>query len=722
VASKRVVLQIEGMKCASCAAAIDKSLSRIPGVSDVATSLATGKTSLIYDPDRVQIDRVIKTIKDLGYGAKELGEERKEVRKGLRLFFLGLILTIPIFIVELFLELPGEGYLLFGLATPVQFVVGWPFYRRAYGALKSRMATVDTLVVLSTSAAYLYSFSTTFFISGPAFYEASAAVITTITLGTLLEEMSYTRTGEAISKLLRLAPKTARVIRGKEELDIPIEEVSVGDIIVVRPGENIPVDGVVIEGYSSVDESIITGESIPVEKREGDQVIGATTNQKGALRLRATKVGSETALAQIVRMVEEAQMSKAPVQRIADRVVTWFVPLVLVSALVAFSVWYFSLGVSFLFALTVFVTMLVVACPCALGIATPTAIMVGIGKGAEHGILFKSGEATEVAHKVNAVVFDKTGTLTKGEPEVRDIIPLGDYSEGEILRLAAVAEKGSEHPLGEAVVKRARAMGINLPDADSFLAVPGKGIKAKYQDKQILLGNRKLMEENKVEIAGIEAEIKILEEQGKTVMILALNGEAIGIISVADTLKEGSREAIEGLKRLGIEVMMLTGDNERMAKAIAQELDIDRVLAEVLPGEKANAIRSLQEEGRVVAMVGDGINDAPALTQADIGIAIGSGTDIAIEAGDIVLIRNDLRDVVCSMILSKRTMGKIKQNLGFAFAYNVVAIPIAAGVLYPLLHTLVLSPMLGAIAMVLSDICVIGNSLLLRRLKLAEHY
>jgi len=715
-------LQIEGMKCASCAAAIDKSLSRIPGVSDVATSLATGKTSLIYDPDRVQIDRVIKTIKDLGYGAKELGEERKEVRKGLRLFFLGLILTIPIFIVELFLELPGEGYLLFGLATPVQFVVGWPFYRRAYGALKSRMATVDTLVVLSTSAAYLYSFSTTFFISGPAFYEASAAVITTITLGTLLEEMSYTRTGEAISKLLRLAPKTARVIRGKEELDIPIEEVSVGDIIVVRPGENIPVDGVVIEGYSSVDESIITGESIPVEKREGDQVIGATTNQKGALRLRATKVGSETALAQIVRMVEEAQMSKAPVQRIADRVVTWFVPLVLVSALVAFSVWYFSLGVSFLFALTVFVTMLVVACPCALGIATPTAIMVGIGKGAEHGILFKSGEATEVAHKVNAVVFDKTGTLTKGEPEVRDIIPLGDYSEGEILRLAAVAEKGSEHPLGEAVVKRARAMGINLPDADSFLAVPGKGIKAKYQDKQILLGNRKLMEENKVEIAGIEAEIKILEEQGKTVMILALNGEAIGIISVADTLKEGSREAIEGLKRLGIEVMMLTGDNERMAKAIAQELDIDRVLAEVLPGEKANAIRSLQEEGRVVAMVGDGINDAPALTQADIGIAIGSGTDIAIEAGDIVLIRNDLRDVVCSMILSKRTMGKIKQNLGFAFAYNVVAIPIAAGVLYPLLHTLVLSPMLGAIAMVLSDICVIGNSLLLRRLKLAEHY
>ncbi len=715
-------MQIEGMKCASCAAAIDKSLSRIPGVSDVATSLATGKTSLIYDPDRVQIDRVIKTIKDLGYGAKELGEERKEVRKGLRLFFLGLILTIPIFIVELFLELPGEGYLLFGLATPVQFVVGWPFYRRAYGALKSRMATVDTLVVLSTSAAYLYSFSTTFFISGPAFYEASAAVITTITLGTLLEEMSYTRTGEAISKLLRLAPKTARVIRGKEELDIPIEEVSVGDIIVVRPGENIPVDGVVIEGYSSVDESIITGESIPVEKREGDQVIGATTNQKGALRLRATKVGSETALAQIVRMVEEAQMSKAPVQRIADRVVTWFVPLVLVSALVAFSVWYFSLGVSFLFALTVFVTMLVVACPCALGIATPTAIMVGIGKGAEHGILFKSGEATEVAHKVNAVVFDKTGTLTKGEPEVRDIIPLGDYSEGEILRLAAVAEKGSEHPLGEAVVKRARAMGINLPDADSFLAVPGKGIKAKYQDKQILLGNRKLMEENKVEIAGIEAEIKILEEQGKTVMILALNGEAIGIISVADTLKEGSREAIEGLKRLGIEVMMLTGDNERMAKAIAQELDIDRVLAEVLPGEKANAIRSLQEEGRVVAMVGDGINDAPALTQADIGIAIGSGTDIAIEAGDIVLIRNDLRDVVCSMILSKRTMGKIKQNLGFAFAYNVVAIPIAAGVLYPLLHTLVLSPMLGAIAMVLSDICVIGNSLLLRRLKLAEHY
>jgi len=725
MSTEKIVLNIEGMRCSGCVATIEKSLSRVGGVFNVAVSLATGKASLEYDPQSVDLGTIIEAIERAGYKAQELAaelEKGKGVQRELRLFILGLILTIPILIMELFFDFEGKSLLLFMLATPVQFVVGWPFYKRAYNALKNRTATVDTLVILSTSTAYLYSIAATFFISGPTFYEASAAVITTITLGMMLEHIATGRTGEAIKKLMSLAPKTARVIRDGKEQDILVEGIGAGDIVIVKPGEQIAVDGRVIGGYSAVDESMISGESIPVEKKEGDEVIGATTNKTGTLKFKATRIGREMALSQIVSLVEEAQLSKAPVQRIADRIVTWFVPLVLLTALAAFFVWYLPLHATFLFALTVFVAILVVACPCALGIATPTAIMVGTGKGAEHGILFKSGRVTEVVYKVNVIVFDKTGTLTKGKPEVTDVIALEGHDEGEVLRLAAIAERRSEHPLGETIVKQAGEKGIDVPEAHSFLAVPGKGIKAKYGDKQILFGNRRLMEEYGIEITQIEDGIKNLEQQGKTTMVLVTNNRAIGIIAIADTLKEYSKETIAELKRMGIEVMMLTGDNERAATRIAEELGIDRVLAEVLPGEKVNAIKSMQQEGKVVAMVGDGINDAPALTQADIGIAIGSGTDIAKEAGNIVLIKEDLRDVVCSIELSKKTMVKIKQNLGLAFIYNMIAIPMAAGILYPVFHTLVLSPMLAAVAMVSSDISVVGNSLLLRRFNIDKYH
>lgn len=725
--TRKVVLQIEGMDCPSCAATIEGALSRRSGVLNSAVNFTSRKAILQYNPTQVNLEEILEVVKRAGYKASEFeeeleAEEKKKIRKGWYFFALGVALTIPVVIIELFFDFPLKTTLLFLLATPVQFVVGLPFYRRAYGALRSRTATVDTLVVLSTSAAYFYSVATTFFISGNTFYEASATVITTITLGMLLEDISSSRAGDAIKKLMGLAPKTARVIRDEEERDIPVEYVLVDDIVAVRPGERIPVDGVVIEGCSSVDESMISGESIPVEKAEGSEVIGGTINKSGALRFRATRVGRDTVLAQIVKLVEEAQGSKAPIQRIADRVVTYFVPTVLLSALVAFLIWYFLLGTTFLFALTVFITMLVVACPCALGIATPTAVMVGMGKGAEHGILFKGAPALEKAHRLNAIVFDKTGTLTKGKPVVTDVIALDHHTRDEILKFASIAEKNSEHHLGQAIIQKAEEAEVTLGDPDWFATVPGKGIKAKYTGKHIALGNRKLMEDDGVELSHIEDKLKGLEEQGKTAMMLTVDREIMGVIAVADVLKENAGEAIQELKRNGAEIIMLTGDNERAARAIAKELNIERIFAEVLPGEKVGVITNLQKEGKVVAMVGDGINDAPALTQADIGIAIGSGTDIAIEAGNIILIKDDLRDVACLLKLSRKTTGKIKQNLVLAFLYNVIAIPIAAGVLYPVFHFLVLSPMLAAMAMVLSDISVVGNSLLLRRFDMDQYH
>jgi len=715
--ARKVVLQIEGMDCAHCAVAIERSISKLRGVVGANVNLATERATVEYDPKKVDLRAIEQSIEDAGYKVRErkpIGIERMKRRAAL--IVLGLALTIPVLIVELFFVFPEKKPLLFLLATPVQFIVGWRFYKGAYYSLKNKFANVDVLVVLSTSAAYFYSLAATFFIEGPTFYEASATIVTTISIGMFLEDLARGRTGEAIKKLISLQPETATVSRRGKEVQVPVGHVRVGDIVLIRPGKRIPVDGVVVKGYSSVDESIITGESIPVEKKEGDKVIGATINKTGVLSIKATRVGKDTALSQIIRVVEEAQASKAPIQRIADTIVSYFVPIVLAIATASFVAWYFVFDSSFLFALTVFVSVLVVACPCALGIATPTAIMVGLGKGAEHGILIKNGAALERAHRMTTIIFDKTRTLTMGEPKVTDIIALGNRKE--VLLLAAIAEKGSEHPLANTIVSKAKEELKKVPDADWFKAVPGEGVKAKYRGKEILLGNRKMMSAGKVDVVHFDGQIEKLEREGKTAMILAVDKKAIGIIAVADVLRKPSKKAVNELREAGIEVMMLTGDNKRTAEAIAKKVGIDHVLADVLPYDKAWEVKKLQNKGKVVGMVGDGINDAPALTQADVGIAIGAGTDIAIEAGDIVLIKNDLTDVACFTRLSRKTMGKIKQNLFFAFFYNILAIPIAAGVLYPFFHVVVISPMIAAIAMVLSDVTVVGNSLLLKGFEL----
>ncbi|MBO3798406.1 MAG: heavy metal translocating P-type ATPase [Candidatus Brockarchaeota archaeon] len=721
---KKIFLKVDGMECADCAVTIEKALTNTRGVLNASVNFVTGKAILEYDPKTVDIREILKVIENAGYMAEEFKQgdatEDRKIKGEMRLLVLSFSLTVPILIIELFLEFIGKNFLLFVLTTPVQFIAGYPFYKRAYSALKNRNATVDTLVVLSTSAAYFYSVAASFFISGPTFYEASASVITTISLGELLERISYGKTGAAIQRLVGLQPQTARVIREGGEAEVPIGHVRVGDIVIVRPGERIPVDGTVIGGHSAVDESMVTGESMPVDKKEGDMVIGATINKSGVLKIKATRVGKDTLLAQIIKIVEETQSSKAPVQRIADRVVSYFVPLVLFSAFIAFIVWHFWLNSTLLFALTVFVTMLVVACPCALGIAVPTAIMVAIGMGAEHGILIKGGEALEIGGKVTTIVFDKTATLTKGEPELTDIVTLSEYDGKEILKLAAALEKYSEHPIGKAVVRRAEGKGIEIPDVETFEEIIGYGLKAKYDGKNIMLGNREFMLKERIEIQHLEEELRKLEEQGKTSMILAFNGRAVGIIAVTDVLREHVREVVEWLHRMGKEIIMMTGDNERVANAVAKQLNVDRALAQILPWGKAKEIKRLQKEGKIVAMVGDGINDAPALTQANVGIAMSSGTDIAKESGKVILVKEDIRDIVCFIELSRKTMSKIKQNLLFAFIYNVIAIPIAAGVLYPLLHTLILSPMLAAVAMTLSDVSVIGNSLLLKRLDIGK--
>jgi len=612
---------------------------------------------------------------------------------------------------------------LFLLATPVQFIGGWRYYRGAWDALKVKTANMDTLIATGTTTAWLYSTVVTLQLTFPSvfprifpeeeiYFDTAALIVALILLGKLLEEVTKRRASEAVRKLMDLQPRMARVVRNGEELEVPVEKVEVGDLVVVRPGEKIPVDGVVVEGYSSVDESMITGESIPVEKKVSDKVIGATFNKTGMLKFKAIKVGADTTLSQIITLVEEAQLSSAPIQRLADRVSAYFVPGVIGTAVLVFIFWYLNIG-SLTFALTRFIAVVIVACPCALGIATPASIMVGTGKGAENGILIKGGEYLEKALKLRVIVFDKTGTLTKGKPSVTDIVSSGDFGEEEILRLAAIAEKGSEHPLGEAVLDSAKEKGLEVEGLEAFEAIPGQGVKAAYKGQSILLGNRRLMSENKIELSMLDERIRNLEEEGKTVMILAVNKKATGLIAVADTLKEYSKEAVRKLQQMGIDVVMLTGDNERTAKAIAGKLGIRRVLAEVLPGDKAKEIKALQGEGLAVGMVGDGINDAPALAQADVGIAIGSGTDVAIETGGIVLIKDDLRDVVAAIQLSRSTVRKIKENLFWAFAYNVALIPIAAGILAPL--GIMMNPIYAAAAMALSSVSVVTNSLTLRR-------
>ncbi|MBW2970597.1 copper-translocating P-type ATPase, partial [Candidatus Woesearchaeota archaeon] len=588
----------------------------------------------------------------------------------------------------------------------------WPMYKNAFFALKTRSANMDTLVVMGTSAAYFYSVFVVLSGSGHVYFEASAVLITIVLLGRVLEARAKGKTSEAIKKLIGLKPKIATIIKDSKEIRISVEAVKVGDKVVVKPGEKIPVDGVIIEGRSAVDESMVTGESIPVEKRKGDKVIGATINKHGSFVFKATKVGANTTLAQIIKLVEEAQGSKAPIQRFADSVAAYFVPGVLVVALLTFMFWIGVARTEFSFAMITSVAVLVIACPCALGLATPTAIMVGTGKGARKGILIKGGEALERAHKIDYIILDKTGTITSGKPEVTDIIPLGKTDAKILLRVAASLENKSEHPLADAILKKAKESKIVLKKCVGFEAVPGKGIKAKIGSKQYLLGNQKLMQGNKVSSNKYNEKIRRLEQQGKTVMIVAESKKVIGLIAVADTIKETSVKAVRQLQRMKIRVFMITGDNERTAKAIAKQVGINHYFAEVMPEDKVKYVKKLQRKG-VVAMVGDGINDAPALAQADIGIAMGSGTDVAMETGDIVLMRDDLLDVVRSIKLSRMTMSKIRQNMFWALFYNSLGIPIAAGLLYPFTGWL-LNPMIAGTAMALSSVSVVSNSLLLK--------
>ncbi|HUK85698.1 MAG TPA: heavy metal translocating P-type ATPase [Candidatus Acidoferrum sp.] len=732
VIHEKIVLQIGGMSCVNCAKTIEKALGNREGIYNAVVNFAAESVSVEYNPQQISLLSIKKTILDSGYQVIEqqqkthegtAGEERKRHIRHLKILLAtSVALTIPILVLMWLSPLPMEqnNILMFLLATPVQFIVGWTFYVGTYKGLRNKTTNMDTLIAMGTSTAWIYSTIVTFapnvFPGAGVFFDTATMIMSFILLGKLLDAVAKGRTSEAIRKIMGLQAKTARVIRNSEEQEIPIEDVQVGEIIVVRPGEKIPVDGTVTEGYSAVDEKVITGESIPVEKRISDQVIGATINKTGMLKFKATKVGKDTVLAQIISMVEDALTSKAPIQRLADIASGYFVPAIIITATLSALIWYFIVGASFIFSLTVFIAVLIVACPCALGLATPTAIMVGVGKGAENGILIKNGEALEATYKLQTVVFDKTGTLTKGEPEVTDLIPNGTFNEDQLLQLAGITEKNSEHPLGAAILKRAKEKGIQIDEPDVFNALPGYGVEVEHKGTKILLGNRKLMEANNLDISVLEGKMSVLEKEGKTAMLLAVDNQFAGLIAVADTLKEHSADAVKTLQQMGFEVIMITGDNQRTAKAIAAQVGVNRVFAEVLPSEKATEIKKLQAEGKVVAMVGDGINDAPALAQANIGIAVGSGSDVAIETGDIVLIKNDLRDVVVAIQLSRATMKKIRQNLFWAFFYNIILVPLAAGAFYPIIHVL-FNPVYAAAAMASSSVTVVTNASLLRRFK-----
>ena len=657
--------------------------------------------------------------------AKTFEKPQAEIKRLKLLLIASIIFTVPIIVLTNVSIIPAtiNNYLLLLLETPVQFVIGWRFYRGTYDAFKNRMGNMDVLIATGTTAAWAYSTAVTFFpiffpVSG-VYFDAAAMILTLILLGNLLEHVAKGRASEAVRRLMDLQPRMGHVLRNDREIDVPVESVGVGDLLVVRPGERIPVDGTVIEGSSAVDQSVVTGESIPVEKAKGDDVIGATINTSGVLKICATRVGADTVLSKIVRLVEEAQMARAPIQRLADRVAAYFVPAVVLIAAGVGAGWYLIGSFPLNFAVLAFVSVIIIACPCALGLATPAAILVGTAKGAQNGILIKGGEYLETAHKLQAIVFDKTGTLTQGTPSVTDIVTTGDQSEEQVLQLAAIAERGSEHPLGRAVLHAAEKKGLKVPEPSSFKAVPGQGVVIEYGGKTILLGNRKLNEAHNLDLRSVEPSIARLEDEGKTVMILSSEKEPIGIIGLADTLKEDAVDAVRRLQQMNIEVVMLTGDNPQTAKAIAGKLGIVRVVAEVLPEQKELIIRQLQNEGKVVGMVGDGINDAPALAAANVGIAIGSGTDVAVETGGIVLIRNRLLDVVTAIRLSKATMRKIKQNLFWAFCYNVALIPIAAGALVPFFGADVYNylPTFSAAAMATSSVTVLGNSLLLNRFR-----
>lgn len=725
---KHTTLGVTGMHCAACARRVETSLAALDGVKEAAVNLATERATVAYDAGQISAEQLIESVTDLGYGASEIAEateardkeavaRESEIRHQTVRFILAALLSFPL-VLAMFVHMLDlrvgrfllSPYVQFALATPVQLVAGWQFYRGSYNALRSRSANMDVLIALGTTAAYVYSTVITFFSQGPVYFETSALVITLILLGKLLEAVAKGRTSEAIRKLIGLQPRTARVIRDGLEIDLPVHQVVVGDIVVTRPGERIPVDGVIIEGSSSVNESMLTGESVPVDKAIGDEVIGATINEHGSFKFRTTKVGKDTVLSQIVKLVEEAQGSKAPVQRLADVVSGYFVPAVVVIAILTLIISY-SLGMGFTEALIRFTSVLVIACPCSLGLATPTAIMVGTGKGAEKGILIRSGEHLEKAHKIDAIVLDKTGTITKGEPEVTDVIEL-ESPRQDLLRLAAAAERNSEHPLAAAIVKYADSEEIDIPSPADFTAIPGEGVKVTVDGKQVLVGNVRLMAESDIDTSAAGELLHQLENKGKTAMIVAVDKRVAGLIAVADTVKETSRSAIHSLKKMGITVYMLTGDNERTARAIASQVEIEEVLAEVLPEHKAEQVQKLQRAGRSVAMVGDGINDAPALAVADVGIAIGTGTDVAMEAADITLMSGDLRGIAAAIRLSRQTIRVIRQNLFWAFAYNSVGIPVAA--------LGYLSPIIAGAAMALSSVSVVTNSLRLRRFDPAQ--
>ncbi|MBU5675758.1 cadmium-translocating P-type ATPase [Alkaliphilus sp. MSJ-5] len=741
---REITIPIKGMTCASCSAAVERALKKQNGVIEASVNLATEKAKVKYDNDIIKISKIKQAIEKAGYkpldvevemsSDKDKEAKEKEIKTLWKKFIIAVIFTAPLFYISMghmmgapLPEIINPHYnplnfalIQLFLTIPVM-LAGSKFYTIGFKTLFKGSPNMDSLIAIGTSAAFVYGIYAIMEIVGgnhdmamELYFETAGVIITLIMLGKYLESVSKGKTSEAIKQLMGLQPKVATIIQDGKEVKIPIEEVEVGHIIVVKPGEKIPVDGIVKEGYTSVDESMLTGESIPVEKNKGDRVTGGSINKNGSITFEATKVGKDTALAQIIKLVEDAQGSKAPIAKMADIISGYFVPIVIGIAIIAGAIWYLT-GSSLNFALTIFISVLVIACPCALGLATPTAIMVGTGKGAEYGVLIKGGEALETAHQVKTVVFDKTGTITEGKPKVTDIVVQEGITKEELLLLAASAEKGSEHPLGEAIVKAGEEKNSELKKVDKFIAIPGHGIEVTIEDKNMLLGNKKLMDDRKIAIT-LQSESDKLATEGKTPMYISINGELAGIIAVADVVKESSKAAIDALHKLGIEVAMITGDNRRTAEAIAKQVGIDIVLAEVLPEDKANEVKKLQATGKKVAMVGDGVNDAPALAQADIGMAIGSGTDVAMESADIVLMRSDLMDVVTAIQLSKKTITNIKQNLFWAFGYNTAGIPIAAGVLYALGGPL-LNPMIGAAAMALSSVSVVSNALRLRGFK-----
>jgi copper-(or silver)-translocating P-type ATPase len=748
--NSNVTIPIGGMTCAACAQRVEKAIKKLDGVESVSVNFATEKATVIYAPHQVRLSIIKETIEKAGYKALEsdksdtVDEDRVRKQKEIKVlwtkFIVSAVFSFPLLYIAMVPMLtkwitlpypaglnPMNYSLIYALAELLLVIpvigVGYKFYTIGFKSLWRRSPNMDSLIAIGTSAAVLYSIYNIFQIANGHFkavealyFETAGVIITLILLGKSLEAVSKGRTSEAIKKLMGLAPKTALIIQNGVEKEIPIDEVEIGDIIIVKPGAKIPVDGTVTEGHTSIDESMLTGESMPVDKKAGDQVYAASINTTGTIQFKAEKIGSDTALAQIIKLVEDAQGSKAPIAQMADIVSGYFVPVVCVIALLAGIAWFFGTGGDLKFALTIFISVLVIACPCALGLATPTAIMVGTGKGAENGILIKGGEALETAHKINTIVFDKTGTITEGKPTVTDVLTAEGEEPNNLLQITASAETGSEHPLGQAIVAGAKDRGIEILKMDSFNSITGRGIEATINGRTVLAGNRKLMDERGISLTALEADSDRLASEGKTPMYVAIDGRLSGIVAVADVVKASSKAAIEKLHKMGIEVAMITGDNRKTADAIAKQVGIDRVLAEVLPQDKSNEVKKLQTEGRKVAMVGDGINDAPALAQADIGIAIGSGTDVAMESADIVLMRSDLMDVPTAINLSKKTIRNIKQNLFWAFGYNVIGIPVAAGVLH-LFGGPLLNPIFAAAAMSLSSVSVLTNALRLKRFK-----